>query len=1017
VHCKWERICALPGCLLVAFFGLTTASGLAATNEELAELGEDALNAGKFEKAVAYFEKLVDQGETFEGIFGVRFDLAWSYYMVGRYEDAAPLFEGLTGNRAPSEAIRQQSRFMMAEVSTRLAEALPEGDPEREKLISRAITLHTKFQEDNKHQENIPESLYGRAAAFFLKKDLDAAARDLDVVINIHQLSPIAEEAKFLLASVYAMRGVERTRAGDKERARQYLDEARSLFDSVIAQGGSQALAASGMFSAAETWFEAGAYREAINLYREIPSREYLLKSLKSRLARLREERHAQMAQGSDSRVTNLHLGRYQGEYRRVDESPGWAIAAYFKIAEAYVALERQEEARTVARHLVNFTKGEQRQQAWYLIVSSYLDQAKGDDALREFTAIQEEFGNDLPIAQMAGIGIGQVFLLEGRFDEALTQFQKNLEEYPNGDGVEEATRWKVTALYYLDRYEESLAAAEAALAAFPDSKFHPNFLYFKSLSEAGLEAFEDGLATIDQVIQRYPEGTPEFDTPDDAFFQKAWMLTQMERDRDAVASFREFIDRFADSPLLPQAKYYLAVAMDAAGDQEGAFEVLRKLAADDPEHELAPVALYQIAISHYENEAFEEMGAALRDVVESFPSSPISAEALFWQGWLQRQDEKFEEAMASYRKSIELLPDGELAPEAMLSIALAGEEKAGAMGLPTVLPEEKREIYRTSMLNAVTAYEELLAAYPESDQVRDMPEGVADIYSQLVRSRQMTAADVEEQYAQARARHEGDPRGTAFLDASIGSFLTDLDGRREDALGAFRRALEEGEGVPLPPSLLSRYAEALKEDSQLSEAEAVYAKILADNPEDERVCAPALFGLGDIKYLQDDFEGAKEMFARVLEQYPWYEEGKKGRVLLARILERNGQFAEAEEMFTSVWQEERGEARIGAMLGVSRCQLALAERAKQSQDSGEWSDNIKVADQNLTRIIVLYEAFPEYVAEALWFKGRAHELNGDPDAARTNAYEILLRDYPDSDWAKKAQEVQGTSAPGSADF
>jgi TolA-binding protein len=719
----------------------------------------------------------------------------------------------------------------------------------------------------------------------------------------------------------------------------------------------------------------------------------------------LREERHAQMAQGSDTRVTSLRLGRYQSEYRRVDESPGWATAAYFKIAEAYMALGRQDEARTVARHLVNFTKGEPRQQAWYLMVSAFLDQAKGDEALAEFTAFQEVFGNDVPIAQMAGIGIGQVFLLEGRFEEALAQFTKNLEEYPKGDGVEEATRWQVTALYYLDRYEESLAAADTALATFHETRFRPNFLYFKALSEAGLGAFEEAVATIDEVIQSYPDGTPEFDTPDDAFFQKAWMLMQMERHEDAAALFREFIDRYGDSPLQPQAKYYLAVAMDAAGDQEGAFDILRDLAADDPAHELAPVALYQIAISHYENEEFEKMGAALRDVVETFPSSPISAEALFWQGWLHRQDERFDDAMDSYRKSIELLPDGELAPEAMLSIARSGEEKAGAMGLPTVLPEEKRETYRITMLDAVQAYEELLSAYPEADQVQEMPEGVADIYSQLVRARQMTPEDVEVKYGEARAQHAGDARATAFLDASAGSFLAELEGRREDALGAFRGALEAGQGIALPPSVLSRYAEVLKEENELAEAAGVYRKILEDNPDDERVCAPALFGLGDIKYRQNDFEGAKELFARVLEQYPWYEEGKKGRVLLARILEKNEQFAEAEQMFTEVWQEERGEARIGAMLGVSRCQLALAERAKQSQDSGAWSDNIEVADQNLTRIIVLYEAFPEYVAEALWFKGRAHELNGDPDSARTNAYEILLRDYPDSRWAKKAQE------------
>ncbi len=976
----------------------------AATNEELAELGEDALNAGRFEKAVQYFEELVGQGETFEGIFGVRFDLAWAYYMVGRYEEAAPLFEGLTGTRAPSERIRQQALFMMAEVSSRLAEVLPEGNPERQKLLDRAIVLHTDFQNDNKHHQNIPESLYGRAVAYFLRNDLDLSARDLGVVINIHHLAPVVEEAKFLLASVYARQGVESSTSGDDARAKHFLAEARSLFDSVIASGGSLALAASGLYSAAETWFEAGGYREAIKLYQKIPSRETMLKSLKSRMARVREERHAQMAQGVDPRVSNLRLSRLQGEYRRVEESPGWGIAAYFKIAEAYLELQRFEEARTVARHLVPFTRGEQREQSWFLVVNTYLAQSKGDDALREFAAFQGSLGRDVPIAQRAGIGIGQIFLLEGRFQEALDQFTKNLAEYPRGEGVEEANRWRVTALYYLDRFEEALAGADVALKEFPESRFRPNLLYFKALSQAGAGELDLALGTIDQAIAEYPEGTDEFQTPDDAFFQKAWILKEMGRHQESAALFREFADRFPDSPLRPQDQYYLAVALDAAGDQEGSFEILRRLASVYPDHELAPVALYQVAISHYEKEDFEKMGEALREVVHAFPGSSIAAEALFWQGWLHRRNEQFDPAVEAYNRSVELLPLGELAPEARLSIARAWEEKAGAMGLPTVLPEEKRAVYDATMLNAVRAYEAVLAEYPESAQVLDVPGGIADVYSRLVRARRLAPAEVEADIREAKARHAGDSRALAFLDAARGSFLAE-SGARADALSAFGQALEAGQAIAFPPAVLSRYAAVLKDEKKMAGAEEVYRKILRDNADDERACAPALFGLGDIRYRLNDFEGAKELFSQVLAQYPWYEEGKKGRVLLAKILEKGGQFAEAEEMFTTVWKEERGEARIGAMLGVSRCQLAQARQARDAGASNAWADNLRVADENLTRIIVLYEAFPEYRAEALYLKGLAHELNGRLEMARTNAFDILARDHPDSEWARKIGE------------
>jgi len=278
------------------------------------------------------------------------------------------------------------------------------------------------------------------------------------------------------------------------------------------------------------------------------------------------------------------------------------------------------------------------------------------------------------------------------------------------------------------------------------------------------------------------------------------------------------------------------------------------------------------------------------------------------------------------------------------------------------------------------------------------------DIYN-LVRYKQMTEQEAVDYFNKAVANHEDEPDVKANLLFSFGSYLM-KNNEEENALVSFKKALAVNPKVRLSPIMLSEYAEALAEVNKLQEAEAVYRKILDDYANDPRALAPAWFGIADIKYREKKFDAAKELFEKVLKEYDWYEQGKQGRVMLAKILEQNKKYDEAEKMFEEVWKQEKGEARLGAMLGVARCQLKQAKNAKKTGKTTGWKENISVADQNLTKIIVLFEAYPQYVAEALWLKGNAYELTGSKQEARETYTRLVMEnEYKNTSWAKLAKE------------
>ncbi len=100
---------------------------------DLAMRGEEAMNKGRYDRAISIFEKIVKTGQTYENIQSIKFDLAWCYYQRGHYAKAIPMLVELAGDRAPSEDMKEQSAFLLAECHTRLGASQIGKEQEKER--------------------------------------------------------------------------------------------------------------------------------------------------------------------------------------------------------------------------------------------------------------------------------------------------------------------------------------------------------------------------------------------------------------------------------------------------------------------------------------------------------------------------------------------------------------------------------------------------------------------------------------------------------------------------------------------------------------------------------------------------------------------------------------------------------------------------------------------------------------------------------------------------------------------
>jgi len=970
--------------------------------DEMALTGAEYTRSGNYAAAIKVYEKMMEY-PTYENILNIKFELAWAYYLTGAFEKAIPLYADLSSVRAPSPAIKAQSLFLLADCYARLAATQDEKNADRKKNIQKALEFHAAFQTQNPKSPNLPQSLYGRGYAYLLNSQYTEAEADLKNLMRTYPTSSAAQDANYLLASVYSQQGLDYMKAGRKDDAKRFMEKAREIFAQLTKAQGNPVTANESMFALAETWFSAGLYNEAIRSFREVRAKNEVLQILKNQIDMAQTQLGAQVGRQEDTTFVKGELDRLKAQWSAVSEGPDLMIASYLRIAQAYFEIGMYDICRVICAHLMAFTTGDRKQQVNYLLINTYLKDEDPDSAAREMEGFQQTFGADAPIADTVSLAIGQLYMRQGTEEgvtKALAQFTKSVDEYPKGSSLADALHLKFTAEYVLNQYKEANQTIDAYLKQFPKGTAVPTALYYKAMCLVALNQLDEALKTIDRVIQQFPKKTETFDAVDEVFYQKGAMLVQAKKPQEAIRHLETFLERFKDSKLRPEAMYQLGIALNADGQTDKAKATLEGIARQYADNKIAPIALYQIAVVNYEKKDWPHMAEALEMLIQSCPKSEQVTDAFFWLGFIARQDGRYEDAIDYYARCVESNPAYNQAPECLLAIALSYKDKADKMGQPMVLSEVKRVLFRATLYDAAYAFEDLLANYPDSDQAQEAIPGMAQAIFDLVRYKQITEDEGGLFFIKAIARNKDNATLAAQLSFGNGNFFM-LNKQTNKALKAFKQAFAILPEVRLSPTLLASYAEALKEANAPAEAETIYNKIIADFPNDPRALAPAWYGLADIKFRQNDFAAAKPAFEKVLKDFPWYETGKQGKVKLAQILEKNKDYAKAEAMFTDVWKQEKGEARIGAMLGVARCQLAQVQSANKPAN---WKELIRACSENLTKIIVLYEAFPDYCSEAYYLQGQACELIGDTAKAKEMYYKITT-DYKNYPSAKPAAE------------
>lgn len=495
---------------------------------EVRAAAQQALVKGEYETAAALLLQLVEwyreskDNETIAGMEMVYFNLGLCYYLTGQFGTA----EGRFGDYV--KRYPRGLRAMEASVYT--------GDAQR-------------------YAGDLDKAA-GTYQAVLKKYDLDADWRT-DVLCSLARCALARDDWETALPVLAQARGyapdwARRNWAGTL-LATAYLKqfELDKVFDLAPVLMQRQSFTTRSIafnmaaLETADQLFADEHYREALWIYRLVNSREVIETGSRQHLERLHEyaaDLRAASGMYRELLRTQEAIGEAEAELEALKGVENYDNELRSRIARSYMETRRYREARRLFIFLHEILEGEPSEEALYLafhcstMVKPWDEAfARGDMYLAKYPggtwydavsltlgqmhAVQKEWALLIQVLSKAlevspqheSIAecmflLGYAHFMEERFPESVSWFRRLNGNYPGNDREEEAAYWIGMALLFDGKYELSLEAFNAFLAAYGESIYREDASFRSAVCAYGLSRYREAQEMLAAFNRDFPD-------------------------------------------------------------------------------------------------------------------------------------------------------------------------------------------------------------------------------------------------------------------------------------------------------------------------------------------------------------------------------------------------------------------------------------------------------------------------------------------------------------------------------
>lgn len=1019
-------------CCLIAFGPLASLHAQSKPAADANAAAYELYASGNYQAAADAYAKVLKDFPTDGIVPTAQMQLAFTYFFLAQFDQAQEILTKLTSGPALSPEVRQVADSLLPQILLAKAGALPASDPKRTAAYNEAAGKFAEYISKHPTAPDIENAIYSKAVADFQIQKYPEVVKGLEDNLQRFPQSSTIGSTKNLLAITFATEGSQELSKGDsadKAKAFGFYKQATDQLNDIINKKQDIAIINEAQFQLGEILLnQAGyspeedrpaLYQKALDAFRAVAPKEQIVEWQEQVIQSFPEKRR-QAIQAKNENLRKQLERDNERELKKLAElqgKPDQTATALLKMAEIFFQQGKNNQARVVLKHVNNALKEEEdKKRALYFTTMTYALQNVADRAPSLYNEFTSKYKSD-NLADNLPVVMGNMYLNLNEAEEAIKYFDQSLAMYPSGRFVGLSVVSKASAEKRLGKIDDAMRTFQSFLAKNPPA-------------EIGVIA-QSELAGIYKDTQKWD---------------------------DAIAAYKTVKDKYAGTPQAIDADYWIGICTQAKGDNAGAVPMLDAFVKANPKNPLAPLALYAKGGSEIALGQKEEGITTLAAVADQYPDSQPAPFTYFMRAQLRGQEGKaddvialmkqfiekypkddkayfaydsiaqtamnsgqIDEALVAYREFAEKYPESAQAGEAMFKAAELQRAKAEGIGRYGALNPEERSQWKTLMDSSIATSEEMIKKYPDSPALALNLQTLLNSQRLLLSAELKKAPEVEE-YFQALADSAGSPAAKSKILFALANYVSEKDNARSLQLMTDAYKPE----IIFSPQDIDFYSNALMEQSKFDEAAAVFKQLAAHYPVPPNVApnaapqivqeaqAIALFGEGRIAQEKGQTAEAGKLFEQLKALYPWSPKVLEADYGIAESYAQQKKLNEATNLLTAIIRNPNGRADLRASAYLLGGDVML-EQANAATDAKEKEEYLKSAIDYYLKIPEFFAGVPKTAAAGLWKGGQLLEQQSaaatDPNFKNAQlgkaraAYQQLTKDYPNSEFAPKAQE------------
>jgi len=290
-----------------------------------------------------------------------------------------------------------------------------------------------------------------------------------------------------------------------------------------------------------------GEDRKSLLALQRVWGRSRILSRQQQKLAEL-QARQQQLANDKNADLYQQNhlaevIAEIQDEIKQLNKIPDYDTALQFRIAQAYIHLNRYREAYLVLRQMADgLPDSGMLMQAQYTMVYCLVYMERWDEVVSAAAEFEKRFpkspqlalvlylraescrqmedyagayeifariGKDFPDSQYAercAFLAGYVLLMQDKNPEAAAQFQDYIKKYPQGVLLEKAYYWLAMSYHYNKDYDQSRAAQKTYLEHYPKGQYVADSNFRRAQALFNQKNFVAAYKELEACLKQFPK-------------------------------------------------------------------------------------------------------------------------------------------------------------------------------------------------------------------------------------------------------------------------------------------------------------------------------------------------------------------------------------------------------------------------------------------------------------------------------------------------------------------------------